>query len=153
MARIRKNLRSASSFTGTTLSAPSAGRPPLPVSPTITTFTSTVSINTITLSWSLRRGVNPTFTLYRNTVDNRSTASIIYSGPNTSYVDSNVTVGITYYYYITVTLPGMVSGDYTMLTAVVPSASTNYLVVNGPAVDIQSPDYISINASDRFLTS
>ena len=153
MATIRKDItKLVSGFTGNTLSAPTAARAPLPTSPSISTFTSTISVNSIVLSWSLRRGISPTFTLYRNTVDNRSTATVLYSGPNTSYTDSNVSVGITYYYYIVVTLPGMTNSDYTMLTAVVPSSSTNYVILNG-SVDVQNPDYISINASDRLLIS
>jgi autotransporter-associated beta strand protein len=118
----------------------------LPITPT--GLTAVPGVGQISLSWN-PVGADSGYNVYRSTTSGSGYLDIAPDQTNTSYVDSNVTVGVTYYYVVTGTnslgesvysaqvaagVVGTASGIWTNLaggTWSVPANWTNNLAANG----------------------
>lgn len=69
--------------------------------PAATGLSATGAFRNVILSWSLENYINHGYVrIYRNTVDNQGTATLIGTSTTNFYNDSAVTVGNSYYYWV-----------------------------------------------------
>jgi hypothetical protein len=127
---------------GTTGGGTANGVPLMPLNLTVGNPTS----NSLTVSWGSEVGATG-YTVYRDTLLTGPNMTDEYTGPNTSFTDSALASGVTYYYWVKATnsygsssLAGPVSG--TTATGLVVNAQQSHAISTQGDVD-----WYSFNAS------
>jgi hypothetical protein len=159
MAKINdynSNLQKANSTFGGNSSGATTSRPPFPSGtpvPPLTITSTPFGTTQINISWTASSNLaGPLFQLYRSTATDCASCAFptgtspIFQGLAYSYADTNVTAGVTYCYYVTVTYtpppprPGFPSAPVT--SAPISTCSV---------INVTTGDVLLINSVDQFL--
>ena len=82
----------------------SAAPPPQPTEPGAPTLNATASTGQVALSWSVPSGTSPfTYTVYKGTASGQETTTLVTGLSTTSFVDTSVINGVTYWYQVSAT--------------------------------------------------